>query len=82
MGEAIQILAEVGNPRQLWEAHSSLATLYHKLRRESEAREQWSAAAGTIHKQAGGLSDRSLKERFLNARPIQEILAKAGAYCS
>ncbi|MGD0661880.1 MAG: hypothetical protein ABSD38_27795, partial [Syntrophorhabdales bacterium] len=79
MGEAIQILKEVGNPRQLWEAHASLASAYDKLRRRSEAREQWAAAAGIIQKTANGLSDRNLREGFLNARPIREILAKAGA---
>ena len=79
MGEAIQILKEVGNPRQLWEAHTSLASAYDKLRRRSEAREQWAVAAGIIQKTANGLSDRNLREGFLNARPIREILAKAGA---
>jgi tetratricopeptide (TPR) repeat protein len=77
MGEAIQILKEVGNPRQLWEAHTSLASVYDKMHRESEAAEQWAAAATIIHKTAHGLSDRNLQDGFLNARPIQEILAKA-----
>jgi len=75
--EAIVILNEVGNPRQLWEAHTSLASAYEKLHRESEAREQWSAAAEIIHKIANGLSDRGLREGFLNAKPIRDILAKA-----
>ena len=79
MGEAIRILEEVGNPRQLWEAHASLASVYDKLRRQSEAAEQWAAAADIIHKTANGLSDRNLREGFLNARPIREILAKTGA---
>jgi tetratricopeptide (TPR) repeat protein len=79
MGEAIRILAEVGNPRQLWEAHASLASVYDILRRESEARERWAAAAGIIHKAAKGLSDRNLHEGFLGAQPIREILAKAEA---
>jgi Flp pilus assembly protein TadD len=78
MSEAILILKEVGNPRQLWEAHSSLASAYEKLRRESEAREQWGAAAEVIQKAADGLSDRELREGFLNASPIREILGNAG----
>ena len=77
MSEAILILKEVGNPRQLWEAHASLALAYEKLRRESEAREQWGAAAEVIQKTAKGLSDRKLREGFLNAKPIQGILANA-----
>jgi class 3 adenylate cyclase/tetratricopeptide (TPR) repeat protein len=77
--EAILTLKEVGNPRQLWETHDSLALAYKKLRRESEAREHWGAAAELIHKTAGGLSDRNLREGFLNTKPIRDILAKAGS---
>jgi tetratricopeptide (TPR) repeat protein len=79
ISEAILILKEVGNPRQLWEAHTSLASAYEKLRRESEARDQWGAAAEVIHKTANGLSDRNLREGFLNAKPIRDILAKTGS---
>ena len=79
ISEAILILKEVGNPRQLWEARASLASAYDKLRRESEAREQWGAAVELIHKTANGLSDRELREGFLNAKPIRDILAKAGS---
>jgi tetratricopeptide (TPR) repeat protein len=79
ISKAILILKEVGNPRQLWEAHTSLASAYEKLRRESEARDQWGAAAEVIHKTANGLSDRNLREGFLNAKPIQDILANAGS---
>jgi class 3 adenylate cyclase/tetratricopeptide (TPR) repeat protein len=78
LSEAIQILKEVGNPRQLWQAYASLASAYEKLRRESEAREQWGAAAEVIHKTANGLSDRELREGFLNASPIREIFRKVG----
>jgi tetratricopeptide (TPR) repeat protein len=77
LSEAILILKEVGNPRQLWEAHASLASTYDKLGRASEAREQWGAAAEVIRKTAGGLSDFELREGFLSAKPIRDILAKA-----
>jgi Flp pilus assembly protein TadD len=79
LNEAILILKEVGNPRQLWEAHASLASVYDKLRHGSEAREEWGAAADIIRKTAGGLSDQNLREGFLNAKPIRDILAKAGS---
>ena len=46
MGEAIQILKDVGNPRPIWQARESLASVYEKMRRGSEARDQWGAAAG------------------------------------
>jgi tetratricopeptide (TPR) repeat protein len=77
--EAIGILKEVGNPRQLWEAHASLASAYEKLQRQSEAREQWGAAVDVIRRTASGLSDRDLRKGFLNAKPIRGILAKAGS---
>jgi tetratricopeptide (TPR) repeat protein len=79
ISEAILILKEVGNPRQLWEAHTSLASVYYKLRRGSEARKHWSAAVELIHKTANSLSDRNLREGFLNAKPIRDILTKAGS---
>ena len=75
--EAIGILKEVGNPRQLWQAYASLGSGYDKLQRVSEAREQWGAAAEVIQKTANGLSDRELREGFLSAKPIRDILAKA-----
>jgi len=79
LSDAILILKEVGNPRQLWQAHASLASAYDQLKRLSEAREQWGAAAEIIQKTAKGLSDRKLREGFLNAKPIQGILANAGS---
>jgi tetratricopeptide (TPR) repeat protein len=78
LSEAIQILREVGNPRQLWQAHASLASAYDKLGRVSEAREQWAAATEVIRKTANGLSDCKLREGFLGAKPIREIFANAG----
>jgi tetratricopeptide (TPR) repeat protein len=78
LSEAVLILKEVGNPRQLWQAYASLASAYEKLRRESEARGQWGAAAEVIRKTASGLSDRELREGFLSASPIREILTSAG----
>jgi class 3 adenylate cyclase/tetratricopeptide (TPR) repeat protein len=76
LGEAIRILGEVGNPRQLWQAHGSLASAYERMGRNSEAREQWSNAAGIIRKVDSGLADRQLGQDFLKARQIREILAK------
>jgi class 3 adenylate cyclase/tetratricopeptide (TPR) repeat protein len=75
--EAILILKEVGNPRQLWQAYASLASAFSKLGRSSEAQEQGDAAAEVIRSLANGLSDRELREGFLAADPIQEILSKA-----
>jgi tetratricopeptide (TPR) repeat protein len=77
LGEAIAILREVGNPRQLWQAHASLASAYNKQGRHREEREHWGAAAEVIQSTANGLSDRQLRTGFLEAKPIREILSKA-----
>ncbi len=77
LGKAIAIFKEVGNPRQLWQAHASLASAYSKLRRFSEEREQWGTAAEIIQNTANDLSDTQLREGFLKAEPIRRILSKA-----
>ena len=77
LNEAIQILKEVGNPRQLWQAHASLGVIFSNLKRTSEANEQWGAASDIVQKTAEGLSDIELREGFLNAQPIREILSRA-----
>jgi tetratricopeptide (TPR) repeat protein len=75
--EAIQVLEEVGNPRQLWQAHASLASGLAEHKRLSDAREHWRAASEIIQNTANGLSDRELRAGFLEATPIREILSKS-----
>jgi class 3 adenylate cyclase/tetratricopeptide (TPR) repeat protein len=77
LNEAIQVLKEVGNPRHLWQAHASLASGLAKHKRSSDAREHWGVAVEVIHNTANGLSDRELREGFLGAEPVREILSKA-----
>jgi tetratricopeptide (TPR) repeat protein len=77
LNDAIQVLKEVGNPRQLWQAHASLASGLAKHNRTSEARQHWGAAAEVIRNTAKGLSDRELRTGFLGTKPIREILSKA-----
>ena len=79
LNEAIRILEEVGNRRQLWQAHASLASAFERFGRSAEAGAQWGAAAEVIHGTANGLSDRELREGFLAAIPIREILRKTEA---
>jgi tetratricopeptide (TPR) repeat protein len=75
--EAIALLEEVGNPRQLWQAHASSASAYEQMGRGGEAKDQWGGAAELIRKVANGLSDSELRDGFLQAVPIQVILSKA-----
>ena len=77
MAQSIALLKEVGNPRQLWESHASLGHAFDQAGRSGDAREQWGAAAEIIHNTANGLTDRDLREGFLNAKSIREILSKA-----
>jgi tetratricopeptide (TPR) repeat protein len=76
LNQAIRILTEVENPRQLWQAHQSLASTLEELKRLSEARQQWGRAAKVIQNSANALSDRGLREGFLKAQPIREILSQ------
>jgi tetratricopeptide (TPR) repeat protein len=75
--QAIALLQEVGNPRQLWQAHASLASAYEKMGRWREAKDHWGAGVERIHQVANGLSDRDLRESFLQAGPIRVILSRA-----
>jgi len=77
INHAIPLLKDVGNPPQLWQAHASLGSAFKELGRLGEAREQWGAAAETVQNMANGLSDRKLRDSFLEAEPIREILSRA-----
>ncbi len=77
LNQAIVLLKEVGSVRPLREAHASLAGAFEALGRSGEAREQWGEAAQVIEYTATGLSNRQLRDGFLAARPIQEIMLKA-----
>jgi len=78
LNEAVTILKEVGNPRQLWQAHASIGSALDGLKRFAEAREHWGAAAEVIRDVASRLSDQVLREGFLAAAPVQRILSRAG----
>jgi len=77
VNEGILVLKEVGNPRLLWEAHASLASVFSKLGRHSEENEQWGSSAKIILTMADDISNRELKTDFLEAQQIREILLKA-----
>jgi tetratricopeptide (TPR) repeat protein len=77
LNDAIHVLKEVENPRQLWQAHASLGSVFGELNRYSESHEHWGAAAEIIQNTANGLSDGDLREGFLKAEPVRQILSKA-----
>ena len=74
---AQELLETVGNPKQIWITLSHLAQLYEKINRHDLAREHRQAAAKVVQKTADALSDHQLREGFLNALPVREILIRA-----
>jgi class 3 adenylate cyclase/tetratricopeptide (TPR) repeat protein len=77
LNQAISILTEVENPRQLWLAYTSLASVFKQQGRSSEAKDHLGHAAKGILNFANGLADRELRVGFLNAEPVREILEEA-----
>jgi tetratricopeptide (TPR) repeat protein len=70
-------LEEVENPKQLWITHAELARLYKKMNRSDLEREQWQKAAQIVTKTSDELQDNDLKETFISAPPIRQIIAGA-----
>jgi class 3 adenylate cyclase/tetratricopeptide (TPR) repeat protein len=77
LNKSVEILKKVGNHRQLWTAHTSLASAYERKGKGSEAREQWQVAKGTAEGTAQGIEDETLKKDFLDTEPIREIFTNA-----
>jgi class 3 adenylate cyclase/tetratricopeptide (TPR) repeat protein len=77
MRKGISILEKVGNPRKIWVARASLASAFEKIGNLSEAREEWRKAGEVIQRAANGLTDLQLREGFLSARTVRDILRKA-----
>ncbi|KKL54526.1 hypothetical protein LCGC14_2264560, partial [marine sediment metagenome] len=77
MQTALAKLEEVGNPKQRWITHMALARLYKKMNRPDLEREQWQAARAVIQATADGLEDQDLRQIFINAAPVQEIMEHA-----
>ena len=71
---ALARLSEVGNPKQIWMTHKALASLYKKKNRSDLEREQWQKASQIVTKTADGLQEKKLKEMFINAPPIRQII--------
>ena len=74
---ALAGLEEVGNPKQRWMTHTALAGLYQQMNRPDLEREQWQAARAIVESTADALEDRALRQIFVTAAPVQEILENA-----
>jgi class 3 adenylate cyclase/tetratricopeptide (TPR) repeat protein len=74
---ALERFKEVGNPKQLWITYTTLARLYETINRSDLEREQWQKAKKTIMETAEGLQGNKLKETFISASPVKQILGNA-----
>jgi len=77
MRKGISILEQVGNPRKIWESRAALASAFEKMGKVSEAREEWGNANSVIQNVVSGLSDLKLREGFLSAKPVRDIMRNA-----
>jgi len=74
---ALAELEKVQNPKQLWITHTALARLYEKMKRSDLEREEWQAATAIVESTAEGLKEEGLRETFMNAALIREIMEHA-----
>jgi tetratricopeptide (TPR) repeat protein len=74
---ALLRLEDVGNPKQIWTTHNSLASLYEKMNRHDLSREQWQAAASIIQSTADGLQEKDLRRTFTHAAPVRQMMEAA-----
>lgn len=71
---ALSILEDVGNPKQIWMTHTALAELSKRTNRTDLEREQWQRAAQIVTHTADELQDSALKDTFVGAAPVRQIL--------
>jgi tetratricopeptide (TPR) repeat protein len=67
----------LGNPTVLWKTHQALANLLLNKGKSDEAKVEFQAALKVVQGIAEGLTDRELKESYLQSNPIQELFSKA-----
>jgi tetratricopeptide (TPR) repeat protein len=71
---ALEAALRVGNPTQVWMTHAALARLFEKMKQQDLEQKHWQAAAAIIQTTADGLQDNELRETFINAAPVKEIM--------
>jgi len=75
---ALTELEAVGNPKQRWITHTALARHYAKMGRPDREREQRQQAARVVQSTADGLRQGGLRDTFLQAAPVRDILDNSG----
>jgi hypothetical protein len=72
-----QALTELGRspaPLESWRAGRVLGLVYRSLGNEAKARETHAAAASDVRTIADGIADADLREGFLAAAPVRDVL--------
>jgi tetratricopeptide (TPR) repeat protein len=77
MRRALTEAKELSNPTQLWKTHQTMGNLLLKQGKNDGARAEFQSAVNVIHNIAEDLTDLTLKEGYLQSKPIQELLAQA-----
>jgi tetratricopeptide (TPR) repeat protein len=72
--EARGLAGEIGLPGELWQTEASLGEHYMELGNGAEANRAYARAAGIARRLAGGIRDPELRQRFLSATPVRNVL--------
>ncbi|MFL5659874.1 MAG: hypothetical protein ACJ8BW_00815 [Ktedonobacteraceae bacterium] len=77
LGEAAGLAAEIGLPEEQWQIQARLAGLYEAAGEPAQARLAWAKAATIIQGLAQGITDETLRARFLAGPQIKRVLQHA-----
>jgi hypothetical protein len=75
--EAAGLAIEIGLPEEQWQIQARLAGLYEAASEPSQAHLAWAKAATIIQGLAQGITDETLRARFLAGPQIQPVLQRA-----
>jgi hypothetical protein len=77
LGEAAGLAAEIGLPEEQWQIQARLAGVYEAAGEPAQARLAWAKASAIIQRLAQGITDETLRARFLAGPQIQPVLQHA-----
>lgn len=74
---ALKVALQVGNPTQLWMTYSALARMNEGMKRQELEQDNWKAAAVIVKSVTDRLQEEELRQTFIDAAPVQEIIKRA-----
>jgi tetratricopeptide (TPR) repeat protein len=77
LAEALEALRTFPAPLEAWKAARLLGQLYRQLGDEAAANRAFAASAEAVRTIAAGLTDEALRNGFLGAEPVREVLQAA-----